>query len=286
MVGAISIFFMKYIIDTHSHIQFPAYDADRDAVLTRAREVNVKMIAVGTQYATSKAGVELAHAHPDEIWAAIGFHPNHLAEQWHHDPKEQSSSAPERFDREAFLRLAADPKVVAIGECGLDYYRMEGEDVAAVKKAQKEVFMEQIAIAEAVKKPLMVHCRPQKGTDDAYGDLLSVLEETKCSQKVIVHFYVGGPEITKRLVAAGCYFTFGGVITFARNYDASLALIPLERILLETDCPYVAPQSQRGKRNEPAFIRETAESLAKIKNESLDTVMTRVLATTKDIFHM
>ncbi|MBU6142261.1 TatD family hydrolase [Patescibacteria group bacterium] len=272
------------IIDAHSHVQFPAYDADRDVVLARAREANVKMIAVGTQYATSKAAVDFAHAHPDEVWAAVGFHPNHLAEQWHHDLKEQSSAAPEQFDREAFLRLAADPKVVAIGECGLDYYRMEGEDVVAVKKAQREVFKEQIAIAEAVGKPLMVHCRPSKGTDDAYEDLISIIHDSKFTIPCIIHFYVGGPEITKRLVAASCSFTFGGVITFARNYDASIALIPLDRILLETDCPYVAPQSQRGKRNEPAFIRETAEALAKIKDISAEEFLRQAHKNTREIF--
>ncbi len=274
------------IIDAHSHVQFPIYDADRAAVLARAYAAGVKMIAVGTQYATSKAGVDLAYAYPDEVWAAVGFHPNHLAEQWHHDIKEQASSAPERFDREAFARLAADPKVVAIGECGLDYYRMEGEDEAAIKTAQKEVLKGQIMIAEAVKKPLMIHCRPNKGTDDAYEDLLRILEETKCAQKVIVHFYVGSPAITERLVAAGCYFTFGGVITFARNYDASIVRIPLDRILLETDCPYVAPRSQRGKRNEPAFIRETAQALAKIKNAELDVLFGRVYQTSRTIFHI
>lgn len=268
------------LFDAHSHVQFPAYDNDRELVLQRAQEAGIKMIAVGTQADTSEAAIALARRYPENIWAAVGFHPNHLSAAWHHDAKEQREAVPEMFNQEKFLTLARDPKCVAIGECGLDYYRLEGE-AADIKEKQKEVFVSQMAIAETVHKPLMIHCRPAKGTDDAYQDLIKLL-----SKKVpaIMHFYVGSPDMTDALVAAGCYFTFGGVITFSRDYDESIRRIPLDRLLLETDCPYVAPLSRRGKRNEPAFISETYQQMAKIKNLDYDSLVQHIYQNATYVF--
>ena len=263
----------NFLIDSHSHVQFPAYDTDRSEVIQRAKEANVKMIAVGTQFSTSEAGIALARAYPEDIWATVGYHPNHLSENWHHDKKEQQKAAPEKFDIEKLRELARDPKVVAIGECGLDYYRLVEGEKLKVKSLQIEVFFQQAELARELNKALMIHCRPSKGTDDAYEDLLKTISNDQFPIPKIVHFYVGGPAITKRLVEAGFYFTFGGVITFARDYDESLSIIPLDRILLETDCPYVAPHSKRGKRNEPAFIAETAQKLAEIKNVSFEKLI-------------
>ena len=273
---------MHYLIDAHSHIQFPVYDSDRDMVIKRAQEAGVKMLAVGMQASTSESAIQLAHKYSDDIWATVGFHPTHATHArtsqtqsgltqttgWFHDKKEQREAIPEKFDIKRLRELALDKKVVAIGECGLDYYRLEigsKEQVVRIKDLQKEVFLEQAKLAQELNKPLMIHCRPSKGTDDAYEDLIQILD-SKFQIHKIVHFYVGSSKITKKLVEAGFYFTFGGVITFAKDYDESIKYIPLDRILLETDCPYVAPQSQRGKRNEPAFIVETAQKAAEIKN--------------------
>lgn len=274
----------KTIIDGHSHVQFPAYDDDRGEVIRRAREAGVKMIAVGTQVSTSESAIKLANEYPKDIWATVGYHPNHLSESWHHDSKEQKSAEPEKFDIARLREIAKDPKVVGIGECGLDYYRITNNE-SGIKERQKEVFLQQAELAKDLNKALMIHCRPSRGTDDAYEDLLR-LPITDYQLSKIVHFYVGGPEITKKLVAAGFYFTFGGVITFARDYDESLKYIPLERILLETDCPYVAPKSNRGKRNEPAFILETAEKLAEIKNLESDAVLEKVFETSNRLFRL
>ena len=172
--------------------------------------------------------------------------------------------------------------MVAIGECGLDYYRLTPE----TKEKQAHVFKEHIRLAENVGKALMIHCRPSKGTDDAYEDLLSLVASGQSLVAVpkIVHFYVGGPTITKKLVDAGFYFTLGGVITFARDYDESIALMPLDRILLETDAPYVAPAPYRGKKNEPSFIVETAKKLAELKSLSLDEVSQATTENAKQVF--
>src|SRR3989344_5075443 len=222
------------IFDSHTHVHFPAYDKDRKEVIERAKKAGVKMITVGTQAASSEAAIKLAYEYPDDIWATVGFHPTHLAESWHHDPHEQAYANQEKFDIEKLRKLAQDPKVVAIGECGLDYYRLATSSKTQVtrnKELQKEVFLEQAKLAQELNKALMIHCRPSKGTDDAYEDLLFIVSSLELLVPHIAHFYVGSLTITKKLVDAGFYFTFGGVITFSRDYDASINLIPLNRIL-------------------------------------------------------
>ncbi len=287
------------LFDAHTHIQFPAYDDDREDAILRAKKAGVKMLAVGTQYETSVAGVSLAKKHPGDIWAVVGFHPNHAVPSgggagdnfsWYHDPKEQKHSQPEKFDAARFAKLAEDPKVVAIGECGLDYYRLpsEKEKVKSIKDEQARIFSEQVKIAQSVGKPLMIHARPSAGTDDAYEDTLSVIarypEAIAKNISEIFHFYSGSFAMTKKLVEAGCYFTFGGVITFAREFDDILAYIPLDRIMLETDAPYVAPAPYRGSRNEPAYVVETAKKLAELTHKTFEEICEITTANVQTVF--
>lgn len=272
-----------HLIDSHSHVQFPAYDQDRELVIENAKKIGMRMLAVGTQASTSAAAIKLAQAYPNTVWATVGFHPSHLSPNWYHDDKEQLKAAPEQFDIARLRELAIDSKCVAIGECGLDYFRIKNNE-SGIKNRQKEVFLQQAELAQELQKPLMIHCRPAKGTDDAYEDLLSIIPDSRFIIPKIIHFYVGSPEITKKLVDAGCYFTFGGVITFSRDYDASIDFVPLERILLETDCPYVAPQSKRGQRNEPVFISETYQRMAEIRNLEYDKLVTAVADNFQKVF--
>jgi len=288
----------KAIIDVHSHVQFPAYDEDRELVIERAQKNGVKMLAVGTQVSTSEAAIKLACQYPDDIWATVGYHPNHVVIRsdhsvgvtnvWHHDHKEQSEAVPEKFDIGRLRHLAKDSKVAAIGECGLDYYRLttDEQQLTTIKNLQKEVFLKQAELAKELNKPLMIHCRPSKKTDDAYYDLLHLLTTDRQQTTAVIHFYVGSLEITKKLVAAGFYFTFGGVITFARDYDEVIKYIPLDRILLETDCPYVAPASYRGKRNEPAYIIETAKKMAELKGVNLENLVDQFYDSVLKIFKL
>ena len=276
---------MPNLLDVHTHIHFPWYDQDREEVIKRAQTAGVKMICVGTQAATSQSAIELAKKYPKDIWAAVGFHPSHLSESWHHDRKEQKEPAREKFDAEKLRRLAQDPKVVAIGECGLDYYRLAENREPQIKK-QKEVFAEQIKLAQTLNKPLMMHTRPTAETDDAYEDTLEVLKENPVSVPKINHFYVGSLTITKKMLEAGFYFTFGGVITFTDAYDTILNYIPLDRILFETDAPYVAPEPYRGKRNEPAYIVETAKKLAELRGDSYEKIAETTTDTASRIFKL
>jgi TatD DNase family protein len=281
---------MKFL-DAHTHVQMPAYDADREAVILRAREADVAMVNVGTQAATSRAAIELAEKN-ENMWATVGFHPSHCNEAWHHDADEQASPTREIFDAEVFRKLAERPLVVAIGECGLDYYAAGGQRVVSDddKKKQKEVFIAQIEIAKKVKKPLMIHCR------DAFPDLIQILSTNYFLPTTnyfpgLIHFFTGTPAEAKALLDLGFAFTFGGAITFpprkgqtAGAYDEIIKMLPLDRILSETDAPYVAPMSHRGQRNESAYVVEVVQKLAELKGISVERMAEAIWRNGERIF--
>jgi len=275
------------MIDAHTHIQFAAYEKDRDEVIARAKAAGVRMVTVGTQKDASRFGIELAKKYEGWIYATVGLHPIHTSKSFH-DAQELGgengfTSRGEEFDPAYYLELAKDPHVVAIGECGLDYFRIEG-DIAQAKEKQKDAFLKHIAIAEAVKKPLMLHCRPSAGTDDAYEDILEIISNYQFPISKIVHFYVGSLEMAKKLLDAGFYFTFGGVITITRDYDGIVRFIPFEKILSETDAPYVAPAPYRGKRNEPAYVTHVINRLAELKNTSFEEADHQITGNANRVF--
>lgn len=240
-------------IDVHSHVAFPVYDQDREGVLKRMREVEVSTISVGVDLASSKSAVALAEKETD-VFATIGLHPNNAPD--------------EGFDEKAFRSLLRSKKVVGIGECGLDYFRRDGGD--EVERArQKNQFEIQVYFAIAHNKPLMIHCRPSKGTMDAYRDLLVILKgykkESGSTLRGNVHFFVGNREVAHEFLELGFTFSFTGVITFARDYDEVIRYLPKESILTETDCPYVAPHPHRGERNEPSLVTYVVDELTRIR---------------------
>ena len=184
------------------------------------------------------------------MFATVGLHPN--------DNKK------EVFDHEAYKNLAlSSSRVVAIGECGLDYFRGADE---AEKARQKDIFIKQIKLAKELNKPLMIHCR------EAFEDLIKILQEVGGGFSGVVHFFNGTTQNAKVLLDMGFYFSFGGVLTFTRDYDEQVKFIPLDKILLETDAPYVAPVPYRGKRNEPLYVVEVAKKIAEIKGATLEEV--------------
>ncbi|PIR44428.1 MAG: hypothetical protein COV10_04800 [Candidatus Vogelbacteria bacterium CG10_big_fil_rev_8_21_14_0_10_51_16] len=282
---------MPKFIDIHTHSQFVAFDEDREVVMRRAEEAEVGQIVVGTQKDTSQAAVALANAYSD-TWATIGLHPIHTACS-HHDTAELGggeaakafASRGEVFDYAYYKALALDPKVVGIGECGLDYYRQTtisadnrtriGMDSAwrEERERQMEAFEAQIALANEVGKPLMLHIRDGKtskeSTGEAYRDALATLKRTA---KVAgnVHFFAGTTEIAKQFLDLGFTISFTGVITFTHDYDEVIRFIPLDMLQAETDSPYVAPMPHRGKRNEPAYVTEIVKRIAEIKGLHLE----------------
>ena len=288
---------MFRFIDAHTHAQFAAYDADRDEVVARAHVAGVMMVNVGTNAETSEAAVRMTEKYQGGVYATVGLHPIHVNESYHDS---QESGAPfsnsrelengnvesftdrgEIFDHDYYKKLALDPKVVAIGECGLDYFRADSEKLNVASKKQKEVFLKHIELAHEVKKPLMIHCR------SAFPDLIQLLtfnHKLLISVPGIIHFFSGTKEDAKNLLDLGFCFTFGGVITFARDYDEVVRYIPSDRILSETDAPYVTPAPYRGKRNEPAYVVEVVKKLAELKNLPLDEMAEQILATARRIF--
>ncbi len=261
---------LRYI-DAHCHVQFDAYDEDREAVLDDMRRQRVGAIVVGVDYPTSVAAMELARSH-EGLYASIGLHPNHTSET---------------FDAASYRALAADAAVVAIGECGLDYFRPEKLD-ESVKEAQKQLLRAHIALAVAADKPLIIHARPSKGTYDAYDDLIALVKEEEATHGSAVrgdiHFFVGSSEQVRELVALGFTLSFTAVITFAREYDAAIRAVPLSSILAETDAPYVAPVSRRGKRNDPLAVIEVAATIAEVRGEDPETVRQALLGNTAQLF--
>ena len=273
----------KYF-DAHTHAHFAAFKDDWREVVARALAEDVWMVTVGTQKDTSRGAVETAHAFPEGVYAAVGLHPVHTDRSFHDanelggsDEAKGFTSRGETFDPANYLELARDPKTLAIGECGLDYFHIEGDagEVEQKKKKQKTAFEGQIALAREVGKPLMVHCR------DAHDDLIDMLRALRASlppRPGIVHFFTGSVAQARALADLGFAFTFGGVITFARNYDEVITMLPTDRILSETDAPYVTPAPYRGKRNEPRYVIEVVKKLAALKGLSLGEMQAAIWA--------
>jgi len=267
---------MPKLIDVHSHVQFVAYEGERDEIVKRALDEDIWVVNVGTQKDTSWAGVVLAEGYKEGVYATIGLHPIHTAKSYHDvkelgggDAAKAFTSKGEEFDFDFYKELGKNKKVVAIGECGLDYYRLDKE----TKGKQIEIFEAQIKLSKEIDKPLMIHCR------EAFEDLIEVLKRNKASllgnYPGINHFFAGSIENAKDLMDLGFYFSFGGVLTFTRDYDNLVKYIGLERIVLETDAPYITPHPHRGKRNEPLFVKYTAEKLAEILGESIEKIHTQ-----------
>ena len=270
---------MKYC-DIHSHLNDARFDADIDDTLSRMRAADTASIVVGTDKAMSLKAIALAEAHQD-IWATIGLHP--------------TDDRNEEFDKAFYTKMATHPRVVGIGECGLDYYRLESErakgnisNMDAEVDRQQQVFIEQIEIAAQVDKPLMIHGRPEAGSMDAYEDILFILKNCiKTYGDTVrgnVHFFVGNTDIAKQFLDIGFTMSFTGVVTFSHDYDEVLKYIPLESIMAETDAPYVAPKSMRGKRNEPSFIPETVSAIALIRGEDEERVREALIANSNRVF--
>lgn len=275
--------------DAHTHIQFSAFDADREEVIQRAAAASVSMVNVGTQLATSGAAVALAEKY-NGLYAAIGLHPIHTSKSYHDtdelgggDAAKAFTSRGEIFDVGAYRALAIHPKTVAIGECGLDYFRFNDAEPREVQIAkQKAAFLAQITLAHEVGKPLMIHCR------NAFDDLIAMLRENHSlitrDNPGVIHFFTGTTHDAHTLLELGFGFTFGGVVTFARNYDETIAHIPADRILSETDAPYVAPAPYRGKRNEPAYVAEVVKKLAELKSMSPETMAEQIAENARRVF--
>lgn len=255
------------LFDSHTHIQLAQYDGDRDEVMRRALAAGVWMVNVGTDLASSRAAVALASAHTEGVYASVGLHPNDAAPG---------------VDFTPFEALARNEKVVGIGETGLDYYRFKNIDVG-FKQLQQEVFIRHIALARAVNKPLIIHCR------EAHEDLFAILKSYFLHRKSVngvMHFFTGTKEDARRYLDLGLYISFSGVVTFTRDYDDIVRYVPLDRVLVETDAPFAAPVPHRGKRNEPSFVAYTARKIAELKGIDFEEIAEKMMDNAKTFFHL
>jgi len=275
----------KYI-DIHGHVNFKTFDLDRDEVIKRALDNDTWCINVGTQVDTSKQAVELAHKYKEGVYAIIGLHPIHTGASYH-DMEElgeegaEFTSRGEIFDKNIYRDLLKDSKVVAIGECGLDYYHMDKDSI----EKQKKAFIEQIELANEINKPIMLHIRnnPKDKSINAYTDSLEILKKYS-KVKGDVHFFAGNTDEAKGFLDFGFTLSFTGVITFTHDYDEVIKNTPLDMIMSETDCPYVAPVPYRGKRNEPYYVKEIVKKIAEIKNLKEAEVALAIVANAKRVF--
>jgi TatD DNase family protein len=247
-------------VDSHAHLDGSQFDSDRDAVIARARDGGVRTIVAignGDGPPVLDAGIRLAEQFPF-MYATVGVHP--------HEARLGSESVFEEMEG-----LARHPKVIALGEIGLDYfYDHSPRDI------QKNVFARQMDLAAAAKLPIVIHCRPSDGNSDAWDDCLGMIEQEWAQKGLggILHCFTGTWAQAKRALDMGFMISFAGNITFpkAQTIRNSALEVPLDRMLIETDCPYLAPVPNRGKRNEPVFVKETARKIGELRGLSMEEV--------------
>lgn len=260
------------LIDTHCHVHFQAYQDDMDEVVKRSLDAGVGMITVGTQSTTSKNGLALAERF-EGVWTTIGLHPNHLHQQEFFDENElpKIKTRAETFDPDYYRELAKHPKVVAVGEFGLDYYRIPpGLDAERVKRDQMESVRAQLQFATDVDKPVVIHCR------DAHADQAALLRDAivrgGLARRGVIHCFTGSVDEAAVYRELGFLVSITGIVTFAKNLQEVVAAIPLEQMMIETDSPYLTPAPNRGKRNEPRYVEYVAQKIAELKGVSFDEV--------------
>lgn len=285
---------MAPLIDTHCHLQFNAYRQDMEEVIKRSLAENVFMITVGTQQDTSRQAVEVAEKY-DGVWAAIGLHPSHTSEQSFEDDDEIPTSTiktrSEEFDPAFYRRLAKSKKVVAIGECGLDYFHLP-TDISreeAIEK-QKTALRGQLDLADELGLPIIIHSRDSH--KDQVGILREYVEAGKLTRRGVTHCFGGTLEQAQDFLNLGFLVSFTGIICFPpRKSEGELSAsqkvakeLPPDKLLVETDAPYLAPPPHRGKRNEPRFVVEVARKLAELHSKSLEEVAEITNTNAKKLF--
>ena len=271
------------IIDTHSHLNFKAYDNDREEVIKRNLESGLFCIDVGTKYETSKRAVELAEKN-ENIYAAIGMHPIHIKTDLMKLRMDENEGgfAPlgEEYDKEKYRELAKNKKVVAIGEIGLDYYYRPKSKTKQdlFKQKQKEIFIKQLELAEELNLPVIIHCRMahKDVTDILKSEARNPKSETKL--RGVIHCFTGSVTEMQEYIELGFYIGINGIID-KLDLTEVIKNVPLDKILVETDCPYLTPKAEGEKRNEPIFVKHVIQKIADLRQITFDEV---ALATTEN----
>jgi len=276
------------LVDTHCHLNFKDFNSDRDEIIGRCLDPSnpsgqVWLINIGVNYKTSQEVIEIAQKYEKGVYATVALHP--------HDVTGYEEREKEEFDYDRFLKLAKNKKVVAIGETGLDYEFCENDEKA--QKLQQEVFIKHLKLAKEVNKPVVIHSRR------TFPEILSIIQNSKFlprrqagkiqnSAPGVLHCYMGRWSYAEEYLKLGFYISFTGLITYARDYDKVIKNTSLDRILIETDCPYLAPESIRKQgeiiRNTPENVKYIAEKIAEIKGVSFDEVAKQTTQNAKELF--
>ncbi len=288
---------MPYLIDTHAHINFREFKEDGHEVIKKTLKENVWLINVGAEYKTSKRAVDYANNYKEGVYAAVGLHPIHLEgmeiKGEINEQKIEFTTRAEELDIEKYRQLAQNEKVVAIGEIGLDYKINDKKREEEIKEKQKETFFNQLDLALQMNKPVIIHCR------QAYDDLIDVVNafQASCATcpiacpgagggklRGVVHCFVGSLKTAQRLVGMGFYLGFNGVITYSTSYDKVIEGIPLEKMILETDCPYLTPLPKKGERNKPLNVKFIAGKIAHLKDVNIEEVAEQTTKNARELF--
>ncbi len=257
-----------------------------DEVIQKTLDAGVFMITVGTQKDTSAMGLQVAERY-DGVWATVGLHPNHLTKQEFFDEDELDSvkTREETFDMDYYRALAKHPKCVAIGECGLDYYRIpEGANHDQIKEKQRATVRAHFDLATEMNLPVSIHCR------DAYDAQAEIIREYteagKLARRGVIHCFTGTESDARAFIDLGFLISFSGIVTFGKNLQEVARALPLEKLLIETDAPYLSPAPDRGRRNEPWRVKYVAEKIAELKGVSVEEVAQATTDSAKTLFRL
>jgi TatD DNase family protein len=278
------------LIDTHAHVNFKAFSQDAEEVILNSLNNETGMILVGTDQKTSRRALDLANKYERGVWAAVGLHPIHLENEIEisENGREVVRRRAEEFNYDNYEKLASFEKVVAIGEIGLDYHHLKlNENLPAAKKKQREIFEKQLLLARRLSLPAIIHCRV------AHDDLLAALKDFKEDNKDLIrpgeewgvlHCFSGDENLAWQYFSMGLLISFTGLITFSRQWDALIRKMPLDKFMVETDCPYMTPEPFRGKRNEPPLVFYVAQRIAEIRGVPAEKIAEASLENAKRFF--
>lgn len=281
-----------FLFDSHSHVNFKDFENDYKDVINFALKKDIGIMIAGSQESTSKRAVAIAEEFADsEVYAAVGLHPIQLFEMHIKENDVNFKSRAEDFDYEKYKVMAKNNKVKAIGEVGIEYYRIKDLAVEErkVKQKQADILNQQIDLAKELDLPLILHCRSTKEDQNkAYLDLLNILKNQTGARGVLHSYGCFDKKITQQFLDLGLYIGFNGIITFAdfEKYQNLIVGLPLDRILVETDCPYLTPEPYRGKRNQPAYVEFVALKIAQIYRKKIDEISKITVANSRKLFDL
>lgn len=261
------------LIDTHCHLNFPDFDNDREEVIQRAKDTQVeKIILASACLEESVKNINLAKSNPD-LWAMVGLHPHNT------NPKKENNEEVQLKEIDLLLQRAQQNRIVAVGEIGLDFSPTSDNEVLREKSTQISIFKKQLALADKYKLPVVIHSR------NTFEEILTIIKNFPTIKKV-VHCFTYSEKEAEKLIDEGCYISITGIVTFPKavQLQKAVAKIPLDRLMLETDAPFLAPEPYRGKRNEPAYVKIIAKYIAELKNIPMEQLESAVYKNSSSFF--